>query len=84
MAMQRASEATNKSKEKEPLGVEQKAIKSPKEKTRYLQSIITKEDVFVAAPQPNLQESIGYGGLMGFVLTTAEFCESMVECRRST
>jgi hypothetical protein len=64
MAMQRAIEAT-KSEGKGPLGVAQKAKKKPREKARSRQSII-KEDVFVAAPQPGLNEPTGYGGLMGF------------------
>jgi hypothetical protein len=65
VAMQRAIEAT-KSKGKEPrLGVAQKAKKMPKEKARSRQSIV-KEDVFLAAPQPDLNVPTGYGGLMGF------------------
>jgi hypothetical protein len=61
--MQRAIEATNMSKGgKGPLRVAQKG----KEKTRCRHSII-KEDVFVAAPQPNLNApTTGYGGLMSF------------------
>jgi hypothetical protein len=65
VAMQRTIEAT-KSKGKEPLlCVAQKAKKNPKEKAHPRQSIV-KEDVFVAAPQPDLNEPTGYGGVMGF------------------
>jgi hypothetical protein len=59
MTIQRAIEAA-KSKGKKPLHIAQKA----KEKARSRQSII-REDVFVAAPQPNLNEPMGYGGLVG-------------------
>jgi hypothetical protein len=69
VAMQRAIETT-KSKGNGPLlVVAQKAKKKPKEKAQPRQSIV-KEDVFVAAPQPDLNEPTGYGGLMGF----SNFC----------
>jgi hypothetical protein len=64
MAMQRRIEAT-KSKGKGPLGVAQKAKKTPEEKARSRQPIAI-EDVLVAAPQPDLNEPNWYGGLMSF------------------
>jgi hypothetical protein len=64
MAIQRAIEAKN-SKGEGPLGVAQKATEKPQAASRQP---ITKEDVFVAAPQPqHLDDPTGYGGgLMGF------------------
>jgi hypothetical protein len=66
MAMQRAIEA-EKSKRTGPLlPVAQNAKKKPEEKARSRQPIIN-DDVFVAAPQPNINEATEYGGgLMGF------------------
>ena len=65
VAMQRVIEAANKSKavEERPLRVARKAKKKPKEKARSRQPNV-KEDVSVAAPQPNINESTGYGGFM--------------------
>jgi hypothetical protein len=59
--MQRAIEATNKSKSwKGPPRVAQKGKKTPEEKAGSRQSTI-KEDAFAAVPQPDLNEPTGYG-----------------------
>jgi hypothetical protein len=64
VSTQRAIEVT-KSKGKGPIGVAEKAKKKPEEKARSRQPI-TKEDDFVAAPQPDLNEPNWYGRLMSF------------------
>ena len=68
LATQRAIEASRTSDGKGPLGVTRKAAKKPKKKARSRQPIIEKEDVFVAAPKPDVQEPTGYkyGRLMSF------------------
>ena len=62
---QRAIEVT-KSRGKVSLGVAPKAKKKSEEKARYRQPIIKEDDVFVAASQPDLNETAGYGRLMSF------------------
>ena len=57
MARERLTEAT---KSKGPLGVVQHAKKEPEEKARSRQPII-REDVFVAVPQPDVNEPTGDG-----------------------
>jgi hypothetical protein len=64
MAMQRSIEAT-KSKGR-LIGVAPKATKEPEEKARSRQPIVKEDDVFVAAPQPDLNEPTGYGEFMTF------------------
>ena len=64
VAMQRSNEAT-KSKGKGPTGIAEKAKKTPEEKFRSRQTNVN-EDVFVAAPQLDLNESTGYGRSMRF------------------
>ena len=61
VAIERASEAT-KSKRKEPLGVAEKAKKTPEQKAQPRQQTTEEDCVFVAAPQePDLNEPTGYG-----------------------
>jgi hypothetical protein len=64
VATQRAIEATT-SRGKGPLGVAQKTTQKPEEKASSIQPII-KEDVFMAAPQPDFNGPTGYERLMSF------------------
>jgi hypothetical protein len=66
MAMQRAIEATKSKRTGPLLPVAKKAKKNPEEKALSRQPI-TKDDVLLPAPQPNINEPTGYeGGLMSF------------------
>jgi hypothetical protein len=65
VAMQRSMEAT-KSKGKARLRVAENAKQKPEEKVRPRQPIIREDDVFVAAPQPDLNEPTRYGRFLSF------------------
>ena len=77
MEREQSIEAT---KSKGPLGVAQQAKEKSVEKARCQQLIVKEEDVFMALPQPSVNEPRGNGRLMsisnfGFLLPQLAFAD---------